>query len=168
MLDYLLTTLSKNLPTAMMVLVWVLFLRASRTSGWRMAIVSLPGTWLHELAHWFVGLILGARPVSFSLWPKKDGNSWVLGSVGFERLNIWNAAPVTLAPLLLFGLGWAAFEHLLAPAFQSGDYILWAGMGYPVAASLYSGTPSSTDMRVGALSICMYSAFAYLIWQFTA
>lgn len=129
-----------------------------------MALVSLPGTWLHEVAHWVVGIVLGARPVSFSLWPRKDGSSWVLGSVGFERLNIWNAAPVALAPLILFILGAIAFEYLLQTSFDQGRYGLWVALGYPVAACLYSGLPSSTDLKVGAISICMYCSAGYLIW----
>lgn len=165
MTDYILSVLSQNLPSFVMVAAWLLFLRASRTSGWRMALVSLPGTWLHEVAHWITGLLLGAKPVSFSLWPRKDEHTWVLGSVGFQRMNIWNAAPVALAPLMLFGLGWLAFEHLLQPSFEQGRYGIWVLLGYPVAACLYSGTPSSTDLKVGALSICMYSGVGYLIWQ---
>lgn len=164
MIDYLLVTLSSSIPSGVLVFGWLLFLRASRTSGWRMALVSLPGTWLHEVAHWGVGLILAAKPVSFSLWPKKEGNSWVLGAVGFTGLNIWNSAPVALAPLLLFAFGGLAFVHLLQPLFEQERYGLWLVLGYPVAACLFSGLPSSTDIRVGALSICMYAAAGYVLW----
>lgn len=164
MLDYLLEKLSTGFPSVALVCLWLLFLRGSRTSGWRIALVSLPGTWLHEVSHWLVGLLLAARPVSFSLWPKKDGNSWVLGSVGFTGLNIWNSAPVALAPLLLFAVGGLVFVQVLQPLFEAGRYGLWLVLGYPVAACLFSGIPSSTDLRVGALSICMYAAACYVIW----
>ena len=128
-----------------------------------MAVAALPGTWLHEVAHLFVGMLLGARPVSFTLWPRKSGNTWILGSVGFKRINVWNAAPVALAPLMLFGLAWMGFHYLLRPSFDEGRYGWWFALGYPIAACFYSGLPSTTDLRVGALSICMYGAAAGLV-----
>jgi Peptidase M50B-like len=65
--------------------------------------LTLPATFLHELAHGLVGLLLGAQPTSFSLWPKKvSATSWRLGSVGFSKLCWWNGGAVTLAPLLWF------------------------------------------------------------------
>ena len=47
-----------------------------------------------EAVHGLVGLLLFAKPRSFSIVPKRQGDTWVLGSVGFTNLNIWNAAPV--------------------------------------------------------------------------
>jgi hypothetical protein len=65
------------------------------------ALLNLPATFLHELAHALVGAISGAQPTRMSLWPKKIGaTSWRLGSVGFTRLRWWNGGAVTLAPLL--------------------------------------------------------------------
>jgi hypothetical protein len=65
------------------------------------AFLNLPATFLHELAHAFVGIISGAQPTRMSLWPKKvSSTSWRLGSVGFTRLRWWNGGAVTLAPLL--------------------------------------------------------------------
>lgn len=168
LLDTLVDFLLGHLPSVILVGVWWALLRASRFSGWRMALVLLPGTWLHEVSHWLVGLLLGARPTSFTLWPKREGNTWVLGSVGFTRLTIYNGAFVALAPLLLFALGAAAFQHLLGPAFEAGQYGWWLALGYPTAAALYSGLPSTTDIRVGALSIALYAGTAALLWQLSS
>lgn len=65
------------------------------------AIFVLPGTLIHELLHFGVGLILNAKPVSFSIWPRKSGPStWTMGSVGFANVRWYNGAAVGLAPLI--------------------------------------------------------------------
>ena len=60
------------------------------------AVVTLPGTFLHELAHYVAAATLNGHPGNFNLVP--NGNT--LGSVTF-RPNWYNAATVGLAPLLL-------------------------------------------------------------------
>jgi len=60
-----------------------------------------PGTFVHELLHLVVGLLLNGKPVSMSLWPRKIGASqWVLGTVGFTNLRWYNAMFIGMAPLL--------------------------------------------------------------------
>lgn len=79
-----------------------LFLVLSKAKGSLLVfILNLPGTILHELLHFFIGMILLAKPVSFSIIPKRDpSGGWVLGSVGFNGLNQFNALPTAMAPLL--------------------------------------------------------------------
>ncbi|GGC69017.1 hypothetical protein [Undibacterium terreum] len=62
---------------------------------------TLAGTISHEAAHFLVGLLTGARPVSFSVIPRRSGNSWELGSVALSNLRWYNAAPAALAPFLI-------------------------------------------------------------------
>ena len=65
------------------------------------ALVTLPATILHEAAHALVGLVTGARPSSFNLWPQRvSATSWRLGYVGFLNLRWWNGGAVALAPLV--------------------------------------------------------------------
>jgi hypothetical protein len=65
------------------------------------ALITLPATFLHELAHGLVGLLLAAQPSSFNLWPRRvSASSWRLGYVGFNRLRWWNGGAVALAPLV--------------------------------------------------------------------
>ena len=47
---------------------------ATYRSLWLSALVNVPGTILHEFMHYWVGLLLNARPVNFSIWPKRDLN----------------------------------------------------------------------------------------------
>lgn len=65
------------------------------------AVITLPATALHEMAHAVVGLLSGARPSSMTLWPQRvSASSWRLGGVGFLNLRWWNGGAVALAPLL--------------------------------------------------------------------
>ena len=71
-------------------------------------IFSAAGTLCHELAHFSVGLLLGAEPVGFSIMPRRRGRTWELGSVTFANLRWYNAAPAALAPFLVLLLPLAA------------------------------------------------------------
>lgn len=99
-------------------------------------VFSVAGTLCHELAHFSVGLLLGAEPTGFSIVPRRQGRTWELGSVTFANLRWWNAAPAALAPFLVllvplavawwrtrgdwrFGPGDLLLTLLLAPQFLS-------------------------------------------------
>lgn len=152
------------LPSGLLVLAWLGLMRGARSSGWQVAAISLPGTMLHEAAHFVVGLLLCAKPVSVSLFPKRDGDSWILGSVGFSNLTLWNAAFVAFAPLLLVGIAWELFGLWMQPAFSAGQYLSWLLSGYVTACALFSCLPSITDLKVGALSALLYGALGYGLW----
>ena len=64
-------------------------------------VFSAAGTLCHELAHFSVGLLLGAEPTGFSIIPRRQGRTWELGSVTFANLRWYNAAPAALAPFLV-------------------------------------------------------------------
>lgn len=153
------------IPSIVLVGGWLWVLRSLRYSGWSIAFISLIGTSLHEAAHYLCGFLLGAKPVSVSLFPKRDGDRWILGSVGFTNLNIWNSAFVAFAPLLLLVIAWLCFVCWMQPAFVDGSYLSWLLAGYVVACSLFSCIPSGTDIRVGALSSVMWGGVSYLLWQ---
>lgn len=61
----------------------------------------LAGTTCHELAHFMVGFITGARPQSLTVIPRRSGRDWHLGSVMFSNVCWYNAAPAALAPFLI-------------------------------------------------------------------
>ena len=148
-------------PSVAMVLGWLGLMRALRYSGWRLALVSLPGTVLHEASHYFVGLLLLARPVSVSLIPRRQGRQWVLGSVQFVGLNLINAAPVAFAPLLLLWGGVAMFDQWLVPALRAEQYGVWLLASYLVACSLFSALPSTADLKLGVPSGLLWCAVGY-------
>lgn len=114
------------------------------------AVFVLPGTFVHELLHFVVGLLLNARPVSFSVWPRRSGSShWTMGSVGFANVRWYNGAPVGLAPLIApVAATWFAPEAAHW-ALSTGDLKYWA-----LAAPVFSMClPSWADLR-----ICLASA----------
>lgn len=156
---------AKTLPSLVLILIWLGVMRWTRSSAWTVAVISLPGTLMHEALHGLVGWLLFAKPRSFSIVPKRQGNTWILGSVGFGNLNIWNAAPVAFAPLLMLGIGWLLYEHWMLPTFLKANYLIWVASGYAVACSLFSCLPSSTDMKAGTVSGLMYGGIAFGLWQ---
>lgn len=127
-----------SLPLAIAVTTWLAIWWASR--GRLLALVSLPATIAHELAHWSVALLTGGRPSSLRLWPRKEGNSMVLGEVTFTAHWLFTGA-VALAPLwvlspLAWWLVWGAFD----------DGALYPALRGIAAGYLFKGCiPSSQD-----------------------
>jgi hypothetical protein len=154
-----------DIPSLLLVLVWLGLMGSVRHSGYGIALLSLGATAIHEACHLVFGLILNAKPVSFSLWPKRQGKHWVLGSVGFSNLNIWNSPFVAFAPLAMLPLGWLVFQLWMRPAFRSGAYFSWLLAGYVVACCGFACLPSTTDIKLGALSAAMYCAIAFGLWR---
>jgi hypothetical protein len=162
--NFYLTT--EALASAVLILTWLVVMRSTRYSKWQLAFISLPGTAMHEALHGMVGLVLFAKPKSFSIFPKREGNTWVLGSVGFGNLNIWNAAPVAFAPLLMLGIGWLLYVNWTLPSFVMANYLIWVASGYVTACALYSCIPSATDIKAGAVSGLMYGGIGFGVWYF--
>lgn len=143
---------------------WLYLLRWWRHSGWGIALLTLIGTVAHEALHGIVGFIVNAKPTSFSIVPRRQKNCWILASVGFRNLNIWNAAPTAFAPLLLAWGAWLVFCDWTEPALKSGSYFSWLVSGYIAAVALFSSVPSHIDIKMGSLSAIMYSCIVGGIW----
>ncbi len=149
----LLTPLGHPTPTLLALGAMVLalgVLHLARRSFLLAALVSLPGTLAHELCHWLVGALLNGQPRSFSVLPRRQGRSLVLGEVGFAHLRWFNAPFVGLAPLLLLPLAYGIFRWKL----QAPQSFGWpeAGMAFLVANLLVSSLPSGQDLRIAARS----------------
>ena len=108
---------------------------------WMLFVV--PGTMAHELAHYLVAIVTGGRPAPISLWPRREGDGWVMGSVSFCP-NLLNGALVALAPLYILPplAWWCGLQHVGASPLAA------LGWGYLAAVLLYSAWPSSTDWNV--------------------
>jgi len=160
-IDHLLLTLSAL--DVFCVLAALIAIRVCRHAGmWIYALVALPGTLAHELAHFLVALILGARPTFPSLVPVRTEHGWRLGSVTF-RVGHLRALPIAIAPLALapLALWWAgAFMHSAAPA------LYWLHV-WIVAALLTASLPSKTDLKLAwpALIVLALAAVALIIWM---
>jgi hypothetical protein len=151
-------------PSLLLILFWLGLMVSLRRTGYVVALLSLGATVLHEACHLLAGLVFNAKPVSFSLLPKRHGRYWVFGTVGFSNLTIWNAAFVAFAPLAMLPLGWLIFQVWMRTALLAEAYLSWCVAGYVVACCAFACLPSVTDLKLGALSGLMYCAIGAGIW----
>jgi hypothetical protein len=113
-------------------------------------VFSVVGTFCHELAHFGVGLLLGAEPVNFSIIPRRSGRNWELGSVTFANLRWYNAAPAALAPLLVLSLPIAVAWWRTRGAWQFGPADL--ALTLLLAPQFISFWPSPVDWKLALRS----------------
>jgi hypothetical protein len=154
-----------HLAAALVVSVWLrLFSYLATRSEWGLAFIGLLGTWLHEMTHLLVGALLGARPVSFSVFPVRQDGGWVLGSVGFSRLNWANGVFVALAPLSLVPLAFWVEMGVMRTAYWEGNWLSFLGWGFVAANALAACMPSRQDLTIGATSFLIWGLLAYAGW----
>ena len=137
-------------------------------------VFSAAGTLCHELAHFSVGLLLGAEPVGFSIVPRRTGRTWELGSVSFANLRWYNAAPAALAPLFVLCVPLlVAWWRTRAPwRFGPADL----GLTLLLAPQFLSFWPSPVDWRlalrswpylvIAALGACAYAFHHFHLFRF--
>ena len=130
---------------------------------------TVAGTACHELAHYTVGLLTGARPGAVTIIPRRKGNQWELGSVVLNRVRWYNAAPAALAPVLIILIPLAVAWWRTAPgwSFQLPDIAI----AFVLAPQFLSCWPSRIDWRIAARSwpwIFMLAPLAWLSWHFQA
>lgn len=131
------------------VVLWAM--NQARRSFWVFSLLVLPGTFCHELCHWVVGKALNGQPARFTILPRRQGRSWLLGAVTFSNLRWYNAFFVGLAPLALLGVavGFLWFRLGGVPRALGG----WDAAGvYLLANLLFGALPSGQDLRIAARS----------------
>lgn len=128
------------------------------------AIVNIPGTFLHEMSHFLVGFIFNAYPTRFDLFPKKEGDVYVMGSVGFRNITFYNAIPAALAPLLLLIIGYYFntwfFVHVKVTYLSYVFYVLLQTI------IIENAIPSSQDFKVAfsyPLGVLFYGALIVFV-----
>lgn len=110
----------------------------------------LAGTICHEFAHFSVGWLTGAAPRSFSIIPRRSGNSWQLGAVTLSNVRWYNAAPAALAPMLILSIpalaGYWRTQH--GVDFEPLDIAL----AFALAPQFLSFMPSIADWKIALRS----------------
>ena len=160
MLSQLQLLLTHPAPLLWPLVFWLLSRLCRRMT--RLSILfALPGTVLHEAAHWCVGLLLGAQPRQWTVIPQIQQQHIRLGQVSFARLRWWNALPVGLAPLMLLPIGvWLVLSAgqgaLLHP--------LTISRGYLALQCCAGCCPSRTDLAHAGRSALAYALFGAGIW----
>jgi hypothetical protein len=146
------------LALAPLVLIGLVHRRIARNGAFFLVVSNLPITVMHELAHYMSALILGGKPVGFSLWPTLNSGRWQLGSVT-ARVTIISAAPTALAPLLWLPVGGLLLVERTALAGESLPILccIHVAVYMCVAAAI----PSWQDIKVAImhpLSLMLWSA----------
>lgn len=121
------------------------FLRMGQSNFYVAAVQNLLGTFLHELAHLIVGFLLGSKPTSFSLWPKKEKDFYVFGSVSHSHLTWYNAIPTALAPLALLLLLLWSNNFLLSLVNNWEGMLLYI---FCISIIINNSIPSKTDFKI--------------------
>jgi hypothetical protein len=130
------------------VMLWLL--NQAKRSFWLCSLLALPGTLCHEACHWLVGKLLHGEPVHFTVFPRREGRGFVLGSVAFRNLRWYNAFFVGLAPLVLLPLTYG----LLLWRLGSHPRLDWseAIVVFFLANLVFAALPSWQDLKIAARS----------------
>ncbi len=146
----------------LLVIVLVHLKNATYRSLFMSALINIPGTLLHELMHFIVGLVLNAKPRNFTIIPRRgEGGDYVMGSVGFTNVTFYNAVPASMAPLLLLPIGFYVNRYVLpmmTPTFT--NYVLYVLLQTII---IENAMPSAADFKVARmyfLGIVMYAVLA--------
>ena len=154
----------------LVILLAVLQGRVGRIGAFWQICWALPGTILHELSHLLVAAVTGARPVGFSVVPRREagrgsGERWLLGSVTISRPGPLSALPSGLAPLALNGVAYYLYRRWsgwFAP--DLGHTLLMYAAIYLFS---YSSIPSGQDLKVAISSpfgLLLYAAAGTAAW----
>ncbi len=89
-----------------------------------MGIIFLPGTLIHELAHWFMAKLLFVPTGKISLLPKLQGNTIRMGTAEVGKSDIVRQLLIGVAPFILgITILFLSFYFLL-PKLSSLNYVL--------------------------------------------
>ena len=113
--------------------------------------LQLPGTVTHEILHSVVGFFSFAGPISVSIIPHRyEKGRWALGGATFRNICWYNAALVSLAPILCLPLCfWLAMWRMDA---QNSLSFMDAAYWYAAANLLIAAKPSSQDFLLATRS----------------
>lgn len=163
--EFLLRVINNRFYLILIVIALSYLKRRTFSSMFLTALVNIPGTILHETSHFLVGFLLGAKPTTFTLWPKLRDGAYVMGSVGFCNVKFYNAFPSAMAPLLLLPLGWWLNEYFLITT-------IWRYICFVLLETIIieNAIPSSTDFAVAfdsPLGVLLYIVLIFIFLVLT-
>ncbi len=146
-----------------------LFYRVSRGKNiatYLLAFLFLPGTFLHELAHWLAAIILFVPVGSMTLTPKRNGGGNLrLGSVSIAKTDIMRHFIIGAAPIIV---GVSIILTMLYMAFKENifnNFLMFFLLGYVVFEIGNTMFSSKKDME-GALSLVLMLLVASVVFYF--
>lgn len=163
--EFLTLLINNRFLLILLVIVLIRLKYNTYSSMWASALVNIPGTILHELMHFTVGLILNAKPCNFTVFPRRgpDG-SYVMGSVGFRNVTFYNAVPSAMAPLLLLVIGFMINRYYLpVMPLTAVNYILYVLLQTII---IENAMPSSADFKVAGMHLkgVLFYGFLFVAW----
>lgn len=116
------------------------------------ALLFLPGTFLHEIAHYLTALLLRVPAGAITLWPRLIGNDAVFGSVKIAKSDPFRRFLIGIAPLLVGLISLMAVIHFgkdieLTPVYLK--IVLLGFLIFEIANTMFS---SDRDME-GSLAL---------------
>lgn len=136
------------------------------------SIIFLPGTLIHEISHFLVAALTGARTGKIEIFPEyledsdEKSTHVALGSVQTQKLNPIRGFLMGIAPFI-FGMAllvWLAF--LLQTAYSEGNTWLVILEGYLFFTIANSFFPSWTDIKQTLPFVIISLVVALLAWYF--
>jgi len=129
---------------SVIIIISTLFIFKRVNNFYLISLLTLPGTFMHELMHLLASFITFGKPTSFSIIPKKHNGGITLGSVTSSNITWYNALLISLAPFALYFIAYYLMKIL--PSIHNELY--YYATLYFIANLLFAGTPSGTDWRL--------------------
>ncbi len=109
--------------------------------------IFLPGTIIHETAHFITALFLILPVKSMTIFPKWDSNEIKLGEVTFIKKDFLRTILVGIAPVF-FGIGilFSLFYFNIYPANNIGLNIVYSYLIFSISANMFSSKQDLKDL----------------------
>lgn len=138
-----------TLAIAVLLPLWFVVRKSRLGRSYLMFILAFPGTVIHELLHFTIGLVTGGHPVGFSVLPKKVEGGYVMGQVSFANINDYNALPISMAPLLAPIVLLLTFPMCIEYIGESENVILLSVLySFVLMSGINECIPSSADFQI--------------------
>lgn len=142
-------------------MIFVLWIKIFRPTGFVSILLRLIGTILHEGMHWIFALLLFGRPTGFSVVPvRQPDGSIQLGEVRISNLKWWNGLFIGCAPLLLSAMGLWLVSLGDSAAFGERNILT----GFVASQCFLSCWPSRQDLRLAGQSAMVYGLIGLAMW----
>ena len=111
------------------------------------SLLFLPGTIIHESAHFITALFLILPVKSMTIFPKWDNNEIKLGEVIFIKKDFLRAILVGIAPIF-FGIGilFSLFYFHIYPTSNFWQNILYSYLIFSISANMFSSKQDLKDL----------------------
>jgi len=128
------------------------------------SLIFLPGTLIHESAHFLTALFLLLPVKSMTIFPRWDDREIKLGEVLFVKKDFLRAILVGVAPVF-FGIGilFAIFFYHIYPSNNLGLNIIYSYIIFSISANMFS---SKQDLKDLALIIPVIILVIMIIYIF--